>query len=443
VRINCLTSIQTSSYTPTMMRLTIAAMFLSACAVRPSPVEVPNLDIPQTLAVALAPLGEVTPLSVPITNRGTASTTVRIAVTGDITAPSAVVIEPGQTRTLRVTVRPTSVNDTAASLRFTTDYQTTVRNIDITVVVDVDADGEASLAAGGSDCDDRDPAVFSGAVERCNGVDDDCDGRIDADAVDVLTFFADSDADGWGVVAVTTQRCSVPARFSPRSGDCDDANSGINPGVTEQFYDGIDQNCDGESDFDADADGVDAAAFGGMDCRDTDDASFPGAIERPGDGLDQDCDGAVDERPPRLGELVITEVHPSPVTGPAFVELASQILGVLALDGIEVIAAESLVVPRNTNIEPLSTFVLCDAPADFCDAVAPLLAFDGVSELKIGLPLLDSVALELLPWASGISAQWPDIPDSDANDNADGWCAAPESSDFPTTPGDITASCTQ
>ncbi|MFT6820875.1 MAG: hypothetical protein ACJATT_004704, partial [Myxococcota bacterium] len=34
MRINCLTSIQTSSYTPTMMRLTIAAMFLSACAVR-------------------------------------------------------------------------------------------------------------------------------------------------------------------------------------------------------------------------------------------------------------------------------------------------------------------------------------------------------------------------------------------------------------------------
>ncbi len=438
-----LTSALATSYTGAMTRLTIAAMFLSACAVRPSPVEVPNLDIPQALDAVLAPLGELTPVTVPIANRGTAPTTVRIVATGDITAPSAVVIEPGQTRTLRVSVRPTSLDQTSASLQFTTDYQTTSRDLVITVVVDVDADGATSVAAGGTDCDDRNPDVYSGAVERCNGVDDDCDGRIDVNAVDVRTFFEDLDADGWGVVDVTTERCSLPAGFSVQSGDCDDDNATINPGVAEQYYDGIDQNCDGESDFDADADGFDAAAFDGLDCRDTDNSSFPGAAERPGDGLDQDCDGVVDERPPTLGEVAITEVHPTPINGPVFIELASRTAAVLSLDGIGVVATHSIVVPTGSNIRPFSTFVLCDTPADFCDAVSPLLSFDGVTELRFGVPLLDAVAVDMLPWVPGASAQWPDAPDNDANDEVGRWCAASPSSDYPTTPNDVRASCVE
>lgn len=40
-----------------------------------------------------------------------------------------------------------------------------------------DADDDGVLAI--DDCDDDDPAVFPGAAELCNGVDDDCDGRAD------------------------------------------------------------------------------------------------------------------------------------------------------------------------------------------------------------------------------------------------------------------------
>jgi hypothetical protein len=44
---------------------------------------------------------------------------------------------------------------------------------------DTDGDGHASSACGGDDCDDTDRLRYPGAPERCQGVDDDCDGTID------------------------------------------------------------------------------------------------------------------------------------------------------------------------------------------------------------------------------------------------------------------------
>ena len=38
--------------------------------------------------------------------------------------------------------------------------------------------------------------------------------------------------------------------------DCDDENFDINPSVTEIWYDGVDQNCDGLNDYDQDGDGI-------------------------------------------------------------------------------------------------------------------------------------------------------------------------------------------
>ena len=65
-----------------------------------------------------------------------------------------------------------------------------------------------------SDCDDANPRVFPGAEERCNGVDDDCDGTVDVGAVDAVDWFADADEDGFGAGEVVHTACDAEAGFS-------------------------------------------------------------------------------------------------------------------------------------------------------------------------------------------------------------------------------------
>ena len=48
--------------------------------------------------------------------------------------------------------------------------------------VTVDADGDGVVAD--DDCDDTDPTTFPGADEVCDGVDNNCDERIDENAID-------------------------------------------------------------------------------------------------------------------------------------------------------------------------------------------------------------------------------------------------------------------
>ncbi len=81
--------------------------------------------------------------------------------------------------------------------------------------------------------------------------------------------------------------------YSVEGGDCDDANPEVHPAAIEIWYDGVDQDCDG-NDGDQDGDGDAKSGFGGTDCNDEDAGIFPGAAEVC-DGLDQDCDGAIDE----------------------------------------------------------------------------------------------------------------------------------------------------
>lgn len=47
------------------------------------------------------------------------------------------------------------------------------------IPLDGDGDGAPPRVCGGSDCDDNNADVFDGAIEACNGYDDDCDGAVD------------------------------------------------------------------------------------------------------------------------------------------------------------------------------------------------------------------------------------------------------------------------
>ena len=55
------------------------------------------------------------------------------------------------------------------------------------------------MVLNGGDCDDRDAEIFSGALEECDDIDNDCDGDIDEGLGN--RWYADTDADGYGDVS--------------------------------------------------------------------------------------------------------------------------------------------------------------------------------------------------------------------------------------------------
>ena len=93
--------------------------------------------------------------------------------------------------------------------------------------------------------------------------------------------------------------------FTENQGDCDDDNPQINPNAPEIYYDDLDQNCDGQHDFDADGDGHISQDWGGNDCNDLDANAYPDAPDDPTDGVDSDCDGLPDPR------FVTDEIDPN------------------------------------------------------------------------------------------------------------------------------------
>ncbi len=152
-----------------------------------------------------------------------------------------------------------------------------------------DLDGDGTPLP--EDCNDYDDEAFPGAAERCNGLDDDCDGQP-------LSGEADADADG----------------FRGCEGDCDDDDAKVFPGAPERPVDGIDQDCDGGDQCFVDADGdghggpsfvpgttLDCSGPGEApladDCDDTDPDVAPSADEVACNGVDDDCRGATPDCP--------------------------------------------------------------------------------------------------------------------------------------------------
>jgi MYXO-CTERM domain-containing protein len=184
---------------------------------------------------------------------------------------------------------------------------------------DIDCYEPTGYVADDTDCDDTDSDTYPGAEEWCDGHDDDCDGDIDEDdSMDSITWYADSDGDGEGDPAVRSVSCygtigyvenstdcddtSAVLNTSDADGDgfttcdsdCDDTDATINVDATEIWYDGVDQDCDGWSDYDQDYDGFDHQEYGGDDCDDEDADINVDATEIYYDGVDQNCDNLSD-----------------------------------------------------------------------------------------------------------------------------------------------------
>ncbi len=166
------------------------------------------------------------------------------------------------------------------------------------------------------DCDDGDFSVNPSASEWCGDqIDNDCDGETDEGAAaDALTWYADTDADGYGDLAKPTRACAQPDGFVSNFDDCDDSDPGFSPDADEVWYDGVDQNCDGEDDDDADGDGY--TGVGGADCDDGDALVSPDALEACGDDIDNNCDGETAGECALSGDVSLGDAHAA-LTGEA------------------------------------------------------------------------------------------------------------------------------
>ncbi len=161
------------------------------------------------------------------------------------------------------------------------------------------------------DCNDYNSAAYPGAREYCDGLDNNCNGTIDEKPPKLL--YADRDGDGFGNPEEKVQSCLPPqdpkkkdVPYVSNGDDCDDGNSLTNPDA-EDICDYTDNDCDGIADNlfpDAGSEcyeGIGECRRSGKyecsaDGRELLCPATPGmSLEEICNGLDDDCDGETDE----------------------------------------------------------------------------------------------------------------------------------------------------
>jgi len=141
-----------------------------------------------------------------------------------------------------------------------------------------------------TECDNND-GCYDGIYRDYSDVNNNCLDGCSCEQNSCATYTSEADNDNDG--------------YSASCGECNDANTTINPGATETC-DGLDNNCDNSTDegfTDTDVDGIadcvdlDDDNDGDPDTTDCDDvnASINHNATEICDGIDNNCDGSVDE----------------------------------------------------------------------------------------------------------------------------------------------------
>ena len=164
-----------------------------------------------------------------------------------------------------------------------------------------DRDGDGVIDA--ADCDPLRVDIAPGLAEIAgNQTDEDCDGR--------WACFVDGDRDGYRgpVDALRAAPCAESELSAAAAVDCDDANARLNAGASVILGNAVDEDCDGQLEFecpaDVDRDGFVASVGGVMrfdgpgcptvlgsgDCNDRDALTYPGAPEVGPGAPDRNCD---------------------------------------------------------------------------------------------------------------------------------------------------------
>ncbi len=180
----------------------------------------------------------------------------------------------------------------------------------------------------GDDCNDHNPYMSPASYERCDGIDNNCNGETDEGYICGVSYFCDSDSDGFynaEVDGVCNYFGCVPLDCVEVHGDdCQDNDDEIFPTQMETCN-GIDDDCDDHIDefvcgaddephdyyCDNDGDGYFSAAVSvtcqgagcaigciyepGDDCNDDDPLVSPGQEDICGDMTDNNCNGFADE----------------------------------------------------------------------------------------------------------------------------------------------------
>jgi hypothetical protein len=219
----------------------------------------------------------------------------------------------------------TVTNASTCSSTSTAVVVTTIANVDYFADADGDGFGDVTTlistcvqpqgyVTSSSDCNDNNAAIFPGAQEICNDIDDDCNQLID-DGLVFTTYYADVDGDSFGDINNPLDACMMPDGYVTNNTDCNDSNVNQNEASAE-ICNGEDDDCDGTIDngiifldyyTDADGDGFGAGdvisscsdlgagyVSNNTDCDDSNSNTNPNATETC-NTIDDNCDGQIDE----------------------------------------------------------------------------------------------------------------------------------------------------